>query len=153
MARRKIKTEAEKSIPEMADDVAREEMRQMYKDGKLTAYGRRMSKFLELALPDETVDEWGWNLSRKERAEIKRRAAEKKAAEEKKKAAARARAAYRRKQRPGARCRLKRCPPISRNRRGRNGRKSCARSSAASRGCDRVRRRCECGIISTETKV
>ena len=99
MARRKAKTDAEKSITEMVDEVTREEMRQMYKDGKLTAYGRRMSKFLERALPDEKVDEWGWSLSRKERAEIKRRAAEKKAAEEKKKAEARARAAYRRKQR------------------------------------------------------
>ncbi len=69
---------------------------------------------------------------------IKRRAAEKKAAEEKKKAKARARAAYRRKQRAGARGRLNRFPPIGRNRRGRNGRKSSARSSAASRGCDRI---------------
>ena len=99
MAQRKVKPEDEKSISEMADDVTREEMRQMYKDGKLTAYGRRMSKFLERTLPDEKVDEWGWSLSRKERAEIKRRAAENKAAEEKKKAEARARAAYRRKQR------------------------------------------------------
>ena len=70
---------------------------------------------------------------------IKRRAAEKKTAEETKKAEARARAAYRRKQRQGARYRSKRCPPTSRNRRGRNGRKSCARSNAASRGCDRMR--------------
>ena len=54
-------------------------------------------------------------------------------------AEARARAAYRRKQRQGARYRSKRFPPTSRNRRGRNGRKSCARSSAASRGCDRMR--------------
>ena len=99
MARRKAKTDAEKSITEMVDEATREEMRQMYRDGKLTAYGRRMSKFLERALPDEKVDEWGWSLSRKERAKIKRRAAEKKAAEEKKKAEARARAAYRRKQR------------------------------------------------------
>ncbi len=99
MARRKTKSEPEKSIPEMVDEVTREEMRQMYKNGKLTAYGRRMSKFLERALPDEKVDEWGWNLSRKERAEIKRRAAEKKATEEKKKSEARARVAYRRKQR------------------------------------------------------
>jgi len=74
------------------------------------------------------------------REAIKRRAAEKKAAEEKKKKAeARARAAYRRKQRQGARCRLQRFPPTSRNRRGRNGRKSCSRSSAASRGGDRMR--------------
>ena len=139
MARRKAKSESEMSIPEMADDVAREEIRQMYKDGKLTAYGRRMSKFLERALPDEKVDEWGWNLSRRERAAIKRRAAVKKAAEEKKKAEARARAAYRRKQRQGARYRLQRFPLTGRNRRGKNGRKSCARSSAASRGCDLVR--------------
>ena len=51
----------------------------------------------------------------------------------------RARAVYRRKQRQGARCRSKRFPPTSRNRRGRNGRKSCARSSAANRGCDQMR--------------
>ena len=70
---------------------------------------------------------------------IKRRAAEKKAVEEKKKAEARARAAYRRKKRQGARCRSKRFPPTSRNQRGRNGRKSCARLSAASRGSDRMR--------------
>ena len=146
MKSRKVKTGDEKSIPEMVDEVTREEMRQMYKDGKLTAYGRRMSKFLERALPDEKVDEWGWNLSRKERAEIKRRAAEKKAAEEKKKAEARARAAHRRKQRQGARCRSQRFPPTSRNRRGRNGRKSCARSNAANRGS--ARREEECGIIS-----
>jgi len=81
---------------------------------------------------------------------IKRRAAEKKAAEEKEKAEARARAALRREQRQGARCRLRRFPPTSRNWRGRNGRKSCARSSAASRGCDW--REGECGIISTEKK-
>ena len=99
MPRRKVKTESSQSIPEMADEVTREEMRLMYKDGKLTAYGRRMSKFLERALPDEKVDEWGWDLPRKERADIKRRAAEKKAVAEKKKAEARARAAYRRKQR------------------------------------------------------
>ena len=86
MPRRNKSPESAQSIPEMADEVTREEMRLMYKDGKLTAYGRRMSKFLERALPDEKVDEWGWNLSRKERAEIKRRAAEKKAVEEKKKA-------------------------------------------------------------------
>ena len=76
---------------------------------------------------------------------IKRRAAEKNSAEEKKKAEARARAAYRWKQRQGARCGSKRCPPTSRNRRGRNGRKSCARSNAANRGF--VRCADECGII------
>ena len=36
----------------------------------------------------------------------------------------RARAAHRRKQRQGARCRLQRFPPVSRNRRGRNGGKA-----------------------------
>ena len=139
MARRKAKTEKKKSIPEMADESARETVRGMYKEGKLTPQGRSLAKLMDRIMPDEKVDEWGWNLSRKERAAIKRRAAEKKAAEEKKKAEARARAAYRRKQRQGARCRSQRFPPTSRNRRGRNGRKSCARSSAASRGCDRMR--------------
>ena len=67
---------------------------------------------------------------------IKRRVVEKKAAGEKKKAEAHARAAY---QRQVARCSSQRFPPIGRNRRGRNGRKSCARSSAASRGSDRMR--------------
>lgn len=43
----------------MEDEVTSEEMRQMYKDGKPTAYGRRMLKFLERALPDEKVEEWG----------------------------------------------------------------------------------------------
>lgn len=38
MAQRKAKSETEKSIPEMVDEVMREEMCQMYKDGKLTAY-------------------------------------------------------------------------------------------------------------------
>ena len=35
--------------------------------------------------------------------------------------------------------RSQRCPPTGRRRRGRNGRKSCDRSSAANRGCDRMR--------------
>ena len=139
MKRRRAKAEEEKTIPEMADELTRMTMRAVSRDGKLTAKGRQLAKLLERALPPEKVDEWGWNLSRKERAAIKRRAAEKKAAEEKKKAEARARAAYRRKQGQGARYRLKCFPPTSRNRRGRNGRKSFARSSAASRGCDRMR--------------
>ena len=123
----------------MADEVTRATMREVRRAGKLTPQGRSLAKLMDRIMPDEKVDEWGWNLSRKERAAIKRRAAEKKAAEEKKKAEARARAAYRRKQRQGARCRSQRFPPINRNRRERNGRKSCARSSAASRGCDRMR--------------
>jgi len=99
MVRRKEKSEDEKSISEMADEVIRETVRGMYKDGKLTSQGRSLAKLMDRIMPDEKVDEWGWNLSRKERAAIKRRVAEKKAAEEKKKAEARARAAYRRRQR------------------------------------------------------
>ena len=99
MARRKVKAEADKSIPELADESARKTVRGMCKDGKLTPQGRSLAKLMDRIMPDEKVDEWGWNLSRKERAAIKKRAAEKKAAEEKKKAEARARAAYRRKQR------------------------------------------------------
>ncbi len=99
MARRKVKAEADKSIPELADESARKTVRGMCKDGKLTSQGRSLAKLMDRIMPDEKVDEWGWNLSRKERAAIKRRAAEKKAAEEKKKAEARARVAYRRKQR------------------------------------------------------
>ncbi len=96
MARRKAKTEKKKSIPEMADESARETVRGMYKEGELTPQGRSLAKLMDRIMPDEKVDEWGWNLSRKERAAIKRRAAEKKAAEEKKRAEARARATYRR---------------------------------------------------------
>ena len=131
MERGKVKTEEEMSIDEMAAELARETGRGMCTDGKLPPQGRSRPKLMDRIMPDEKVDEWGWNLSRKEREAIKRRATEKKSAEEKKKAEARARAAYRRKQRQGARCRSQRFPPVSRNRRGRNGRKSCARSIAA----------------------
>ena len=88
MVRRKAKTEDEKSIPEMADELACKTVRGMCKDGKLTPQGRSLAKLMDRLMPDEKVDEWGWNLSRKERAAIKRRAAEKRAAEEKKKAEA-----------------------------------------------------------------
>ena len=57
-------------------------MRKVSRDGKLTPQGQRLAKLLDRALPDEKVDEWGWNLSRRERAAIKRRAAEKRAADE-----------------------------------------------------------------------
>ena len=78
MPRNTKKTEDEKTIPEMAEDVARVEMSLMYKGGKLTAYGRSMEKILDRALPPEKVDEWGFLLSRKEREAIKREAEEKK---------------------------------------------------------------------------
>ena len=96
MVRRKAKTEDEKSIPEMADELACKTVRGMCKDGKLTSQGRSLAKLMDRIMPDEKVDEWGWNLSRKERAAIKRRAAEKRAADEARRAEARARAAYRR---------------------------------------------------------
>ncbi|MBP5787180.1 MAG: hypothetical protein J6Y19_05140 [Kiritimatiellae bacterium] len=90
MPRRTKKTEDEKTIPEMAEDVARVEMSLMYKDGKRTSYGREMAKILDRALPPEKVDEWGFLLSRKEREAVKREAEEKKriAAEKRAKAAA-----------------------------------------------------------------
>lgn len=99
MKSRKLNPGNEKSIPGIADEMARTAVKSLCKDGKLTPQGRSLAKLMDRIMPDEKVDEWGWNLSRKERAAIKRRAAEKKAAEEKKKAEARARAAYRRKQR------------------------------------------------------
>lgn len=96
---RKKKGLGVQTIDEMANELARDAVKSMCKDGKLTSQGRNIGKLMDRIMPDEKVDEWGWNLSRKKRAKIKRRAAEKKAAEEKKKAEARARAAYRRKQR------------------------------------------------------
>ena len=65
-------------------------------DRKLTPQGRSLARLMDRIMPPEKVDEWGWNLSRKERAAIKRRAAERRAANEARKAEARARAAYRR---------------------------------------------------------
>lgn len=87
---RRTPPESEQSIPEMVEDVTREEMRQMYKDGKLTPYGRRMAKLLDRALPAEKVDEWGFLLTRKEIETIRREAEERKrlAAEKRAKTAA-----------------------------------------------------------------
>ena len=90
MARRETKSEDEKTIDAMADELARGTVRVMCKDGKLTPQGRSLAKLMDRIMPDEKVDEWGWNLSRKERA------AEKRAADEARRAEARARAAYRR---------------------------------------------------------
>lgn len=80
MAQRKVKSEEEKSIREMTEEVTRATMRKVCRDGKLTPQGRRIAKLMDRIMPSEKVDEWGWNLSRKERAAIKRRAAEKRAA-------------------------------------------------------------------------
>ena len=86
MPRRQTKPESEQSIPEMVEDISREEMRRWYKDGKLTAYGRDMAKLLDRAFPPEKVDEWGFLLTRKEREAIKREAEEKKRLEAEKRA-------------------------------------------------------------------
>ena len=66
------------SIPEMVDELTRQEIATWYKDGKLTPHGRQMTKMLDRALPAEKVDEWGFLLARKEIAAIKREAEEKK---------------------------------------------------------------------------
>ena len=90
MPRSNPKPESAQSIPEMVDDVAREEVATWYKDGKLTPHGREMAKFLDRAFPAEKVDEWGFLLTRKEIEAIKREAAERKriAAEKRAKTAA-----------------------------------------------------------------
>ena len=92
----KKKSLEDPTIDEAANELARGTVKSMYKDGKLTPQGRSLAKLMDRLMPDEKVDEWGWNLSRKERAAIKRRAAERRAANEARKAEARARAAYRR---------------------------------------------------------
>ena len=50
--------ESSQSIPEMVDELTREEIATWYKDGKLTPYGRRMAKFLDRAFLAEKVNEW-----------------------------------------------------------------------------------------------
>ena len=66
------------SIPEMVDELTRQEIATWHKDGKLTPHGREMAKFLDRALPPEKVDEWGFLLTRKELEAIRREAEEKK---------------------------------------------------------------------------
>ena len=80
----------DQTIDEAANELARGAVKSMHKDGKLTTQGRSLAKLMDQIMPDEKVDEWGWNLSRKERAAIKRRAAERRAANEARKAEARA---------------------------------------------------------------
>jgi hypothetical protein len=60
-------------------------MRKVSCDGKLTDRWRSLAKLLDRVLPNEKVDEWGWNPTRKEWAATKRHAAEKNAAEERRK--------------------------------------------------------------------
>ena len=71
---RKKKSFEDQTIDGMANELARDTVKSMYKDGKLTPQGRSLAKLMVRIMPDEKVDEWGWNLSRKERAAIKRRA-------------------------------------------------------------------------------
>ena len=90
MPRRTPPPESEQSIPEMVDELTRQEIASWYKDGKLTPHGKQMAKFLGRAFPAEKVDEWGFLLTRKEIEAIKRKAAERKrlAAEKRAKTAA-----------------------------------------------------------------
>ena len=82
--------ESSQSIPEMVDELTRQEVATWYRDGKLTPHERQMAKLLDRALPPEKVDEWGFLLSRKEREAIKREAEKRKriAAEKRAKTAA-----------------------------------------------------------------
>ena len=116
--------ESSQSIPEMVDELTRQEIATWYKNGKLTPHGREMAKLLDRALPAEKVDEWGFLLTRKEIEAIRREA------EERKRLAAR----YTSTTFPAASFTSQPCPPPSRKRRGKAGRRSYARSSAASRG-------------------
>ena len=116
--------ESSQSIPEMVDELRRQEIATWYKDGKLTPHGREMAKFLDRALPAEKVDEWGFLLTRKEIETIKRKAAERK------RLAARSTSTTF----PAASYTSQPCQPPSRKRHGKAGRRSCVPSSAASHG-------------------
>ena len=78
MPRRTPTPESSQSIPEMVDELTRQEIATRYKDGKLTPHGREMAKFLDRAFPAEKVDKWGFLLTRKEIEAIRREAEEKK---------------------------------------------------------------------------
>ena len=58
-----VKTIDTQSIPEMVDELTRQEIATWYRDGKLTPHGRQMAKLLDRALPAEKVDEWGFLLT------------------------------------------------------------------------------------------
>ena len=53
MPRRTPSSESSQSIPEMVDELTRQEIATWYKDGKLTPHGRQMAKLLDRALPAE----------------------------------------------------------------------------------------------------
>ncbi len=80
-----FKIEIKKSVFEITGEMADVTIREMSKDCRLTVRWRSLAKLLGRVLPDEKVDEWGWNPTRKEWAATKRHAAEKNAAEERRK--------------------------------------------------------------------
>ena len=55
--------ESSQSIPEMVNELTRQEIATWNKDGKLTPHGKQMAKLLDRALPAEKVDEWGFILT------------------------------------------------------------------------------------------
>ena len=57
MPRRTPTPESEHSIPEMVDELTRQEIATWYKDGELTPHRRQMAKLLDRALPAEKVDQ------------------------------------------------------------------------------------------------
>ena len=67
---RKKKNFEDQAIDETANELARGAVKSMYKAGRLTTQGRSLAKLMDQIMPDEKVDEWGWNLSRKERAAV-----------------------------------------------------------------------------------
>ena len=81
MPRRTPPPESEQSIPEMVDELTRQDIAMWYKDGKLTPFGRQMAKVRDCALAPEKVDEWGFLLTRKEREAVRWEAEKKKRTE------------------------------------------------------------------------
>ena len=52
--------ESSQSIPEMVDELTRQEIATWNKDGKLTPHGRQMAKFLDRALLDVLTLQCPW---------------------------------------------------------------------------------------------
>ena len=63
MPRRTSTPGSSQSIPEMVDELTRQDIATWYKDGKLTPHGRQMANLLDRALPAKKVDEWGFLLT------------------------------------------------------------------------------------------
>ncbi|MBR4614974.1 MAG: hypothetical protein IKO55_05155 [Kiritimatiellae bacterium] len=69
MSRLTPPSESSQSIPEMVDELTRQEIATWYKDGKLTPHGRQMAKFLDRALPPEKVDATNRGFARRDEVE------------------------------------------------------------------------------------